>query len=178
LKRYLFISVKWHRTVSILLSRHKNMCISLWADLHLINLKPTLYASVIMVLKTVYTFSLNVHFVMKIKQYSWWWKSDSWLKHRNSSCSALFIHLLEAPIALTNVTSIPIPVHVVFSSSSYLFLLFWIFRHFLSSYFSFYFLYYYRLIISYCKFICVIIAIMCNNFCLYFCKREMTSLMM
>jgi hypothetical protein len=32
--------LKWHRTVSILHSRHRNMCISLCADLHLINLKP------------------------------------------------------------------------------------------------------------------------------------------
>lgn len=44
--------------------------------------------------------------------------SDENLTHEqninNCPFSAVFIHLLEAPTALTNLTSIPTPVHVVF----------------------------------------------------------------
>ena len=54
------------RKLNIIHSRLRNMCSSLNADLHLVNLTLVLHVSVVMVLKTVYTFFLECPFYNEI----------------------------------------------------------------------------------------------------------------
>ena len=80
---------------------------------------------------------------------------ENWLLTKTLKSSLLFILLLEAPRALTNVLAYSLQ-SMLFFVCFYLFLspsssLFHCIEHIISPYFSLYLLYYYRLIISCCK---------------------------
>ena len=132
LKTCLFISVGV--ILNIIHSILRNMCSSLNADLHLVNLKPSsacIYG---------HGFEDCIHFFFECSFYN---ENRAILFHKLENYvqtfSLLFIPLLEAHSALTNVTSILTPVQVVsfFLYVCFCFVLFFLFETFrFHTYFS------------------------------------------